>query len=340
MAKELTGQYMFNLIKTNFFKDVDVESVANMTEAELFDFTMQQADRLLDEKSDVNKDKGANAAAWFGDQFWLSDVDGRTMQARNPLFNPDEREKMSDDERALCAFYITLSGLCSDLYNHQEFDLMMIGINGEDNDMMVSNKALTKWLRTTPYVHIAMHIAFTMKLSATALMSDCGYQAAQDFLAELYWKHHGVIVAPEMKNISPREYIDFILGELEKIDKHIEDGLKMGLTTEEIFIYDSMYGFFTDRYEKTVVPFAKELNKYLCDQYDRQSWSMRLLNEPLNRQPKPMQRQIKTFVNDFISKVRKVRDDNFGKGWLEDDSLSMGYLIDHAQMKANGQFDD
>lgn len=340
MAKELTAKYMFDLIKKDFFEGVNVKAVAKMTEDEQQEFMLQQIDRLLDEKAEVNVGNGANAAGWLADQFWIAEDEERVMRADNPLFDPEEREKMSEDKRTLCAFYITLSGLCCDLYNHKEFDPMVLGITGHDSDFMVSNKAFVKWLESTPYVHIAMHIAYTMKKSATELMMQSGYQAAQDYLAQLYSNELGLITKPEMENVEPRDYIHFILTELKKIDKHIEEGFRKGLTTEEIFIYDAMNGGFVDHYEPSVIPFAKELNRYLCNHYDRQSWAMRLKNRPMNKQPLPMQRQMKMLVNGFIKKVCDVRDNNFGKGWMADDSLSMGYLTSHAQMKANGLFDE
>lgn len=340
MTKKLTAQYMFSLIKSDFFEDVNVEAVATMKEDEQQEFLLQQTDHLIDKSAVVNAGDSGNAAGRLGNLFWSAESDGRIMKADNPLFNPDEREKMTDDERALCAFYVTLSGICCDLYNHKEFDLMLLGITGNDNEMIVSNRTLVKWLEDTPYIHVAMHIAYTMKKSATDLMAECGYQTAQDYLSGLHLGDYGLIVEPEKNDVPPREYTHFILSELLKIDKHIEEGIKKGMATEDIFIYDAMNGGFKDHYEPSVVPFAKELNRYLCNQYDRQSWGMRLKNRPQDKQPLPMQRQMKMLVNSFIKKVREVRDNNFGKGWMDDDSQSMEYLIEHAQKKANGLFDE
>ena len=48
-------------------------------------------------------------------------------------------------------------------------------------------------------------------------------------------------------------------------------------------------------------------------------------------QPESVRRITSEVLGDFAAKVREVRSKYLAKGWVDDNSLSFGYLMDHAE---------
>lgn len=245
MEKEnSSAQDLFKLIKESVFRTVEVEKVAWMSEAEQQQFLLEQVNRLLLEAEKAKSPK-ENAALWLGNQFWtIIDEERCKKQDYNPFFDTDEREKMNDDEKMLCAFYITMSGLCYDLCHHLPFDALVLGIDATD-EFFVDNEPLVKWIKSTPYIYIATHIALTMKKQAKMLMVSSGYKMAEDYLASLKAK-------------SAKELIATIIDALQAIDSHLAEGTEKGLTLDQVFMHDEIYGSFAREFDESIVSAIKK----------------------------------------------------------------------------------
>lgn len=330
MARPRNAKELFDFIKKRAFADVDVAAVVNMTEAEQQEFMLEQTDRLL----------AADNVSWI-DIFWTrnSDFEREMRQPYAPFFNPKEREAMDDDEKMLCAFYITMSGFVFDIVNHMPLELNQLGIVAEADDMFVDNEPLVNWIETTKYESIAVHLAYTLYQTAINQMIECFYQPAQDYLAELICKEDCTLIQrPIMEDVPAPLYIKTIITALKAIDHHISEGLAMGLCPEEIFIHDDIYGHFVENFDKDIVEVAKRLNSYLNTEYKKYHWLGRIADTNIRQQPPHIKKQMNEFVDGFIDKVHEERKD-FGEGWLKDDSLAMGYLIAIAEHKAYGDVD-
>jgi hypothetical protein len=72
----------------------------------------------------------------------IKEKDGEwKVRIESPLFDPKQRELMDDDERVVCAFYVSTIGLCRALLNAEEFSPMTLGIDG-DEEFLVDNEPL------------------------------------------------------------------------------------------------------------------------------------------------------------------------------------------------------
>lgn len=245
MKKDIiTAQDLFTIIKKNCFPTVEVEKVSWMSEAEQEQFLLEQVNRLLQE-AEKTKSSQENKALWFGNLFWTIIDDERCKkQEYNAFFDTDEREKMNDDEKMLCAFYITMSGLCFDLCHHLSFDPLVLGTNASD-EFFIDNEPLVQWMKTTPYIYIATHIALTMKKQAKMLMISSGYKMAEDYLASLKAK-----TAKELTNV--------IINALQAIDTHLAEGTANGMTMDQVFMHDEIYGSFAHEFDDSIVSAIKK----------------------------------------------------------------------------------
>lgn len=210
----ISTEELFNVIKEGMFADVPVEQVADMTEKEQNDFTLQQVDRLI------------GLRIKFYDIFYTTE-EGRMQKDYNPCLDPKAREEMTEEQRSLCKFYLDVAGLCHDLWCLYEFDPIEIGVRTDDEEFFVSNEALVKWMKATPYYNIALRMALIMRKKATDLMEEVGYSEAERFLAKL-----------DAKNMNT------ILDGLQAVDDHLTEGLERGMSHEEIFRYDARKGGF------------------------------------------------------------------------------------------------
>lgn len=244
MKNNNTAQELFRIIKESVFRTIEIEKVTWMNEKEQEQFMLEQINRLLQEAESAKSGR-ENVALWFGNIFWTTFDDERSKkQEYNPFFDTDEREKMNEDERVLCAFYITMSGLCYDLCHHLTFDPLVLGIDASD-DFFIDNEPLVVWMKSTPYTYIAAHVALTMRKQAKELMVSCGYKMAEDYLTSLKAKN-------------TKELICIIIDALQAIDSHLAEGTEKGLSMEQIFMHDEIYGSFAREFDDSIVSAIKK----------------------------------------------------------------------------------
>ena len=149
MKKEITAEYMHQLMKDSLFKNVDLSRVPQMTGEELRSFTLEQTDAIWGLRA------YGDAMGWLVGQFIEDDGSERED---NPLY--EERGK-----NALTDWYLQLVELGADLYFHHSFDLDKLepGLAQHHKeyyeDFTIDNERLVEWLRKTPYRRVAAMVA-------------------------------------------------------------------------------------------------------------------------------------------------------------------------------------
>jgi hypothetical protein len=90
-----------------------------------------------------------------------------------------------------------------------------------------------------------------------------------------------------------------------------------------VILHDEMYGFVPRQFDKGVLEAAKTLFDYM----DKEVYGR------LKEANKDTTAEV---LGRFVDKVREVRSQHFGQGWLKDDSLEFGYLVAHAEACGRG----
>ena len=110
----------FAEIDRHLFPNTDVKQISEMNDDEQRAFMLQQVDKLLEQRHFEEME-------WCVNMLW-EEKDGEwKVRIESPLFDPKQRELMDDDERVVCAFYVSTIGLCRALINAEEFSPMTLG---------------------------------------------------------------------------------------------------------------------------------------------------------------------------------------------------------------------
>jgi len=336
MKQTMTASERLAKIENFFFKGQGLSRACKLSGEERKSYVFAQVERLL-----ATEHGSSPLAVWLSDQFWTADAGREMMYENDPLFSKEGKKSLTDKETARLELILEIGGLCHDIGLYQQFDLkMVLGIR---NKWRVSNKKLVEWLTTTEYQHMAMCVAYIMKKHAIDVYEDAYYFPAQDDLARLLSGRLGQIIeSPHASEIPPREYVQIILDELLRINRHWKRGRKLKLNPEEIIIHDEIYGLVPNHFSSGIVEAAKELYDYMAKEVKGS-----LIIEGYNienlfwsDQPESVKRIITDVLERFAAKVREVRDKYFAEGWLRDDSLSFNYLIAHAERCGHGHWNE
>ena len=331
MEQPRTASQELAYIERRLFKGAGLDKASRLEGEERRAYRLAQVERLLTEKHGSSP-----LAMYLSDMFWTAD-EGRVLYDENPspLLSLTEQQTLTDREMRLLRLILEIAGLCHDLSLHFTFDLdEAIGIKCKTflgySDFWVSNKQLVEWLNTTEYEQIAMHTAYIMKKHAIGVYEYGHYLPAQDELAELYSeKHKHRLGYPNSTEIPPRDYVSTILDSLLAIERHWQRGRKLKLRPDLVILHDEIYGVVPRQFDKDVLKAAQELYDYMDTELYGRFVTKDL--KPWDEQPESFKRFVSDQLGRFADKVREVRSKYLAKGWVEDDSLEFGYLMEHAQ---------
>lgn len=333
MKQDKTARELLAEIEKKYFKGAGLAKACKLEGEERRTFVLSQVEHLLAE------DYGSSPLAmWLSDEFWTADEGRMPIDEANPLLSLKEHQTLTDREMARLRLILEVAGLCHDVSLFFKFDLKeTFGIR--KNDFWVSNKQLVEWLTTTKYERIAMHTAYIMKRYAINTYADMGYQPAQDDLAELFSSEYRELVhRPYYTKIPPRAYINIIIDELLRIERHWQRGRRLKLRPDLVMLHDEIYGVMPRQFDKGVLQAAQALYDYMdkelqgrlvMEEYDDNATSW-------YEQPEIVKRTWSEVLGRFAEKVREVRSEYLGEGWVSDGSLEFSYLMAHAQRCGEG----
>lgn len=324
-------------IEDTFFEGAGLDNASLLKGEERRAYRLAQVDRLLS----MELQYAAMTMPLLSDMFWTAD-EGRVQSEENPspLLSLVVQQTLTDKEMARLRLILEIAGLYHDLSLHFTFDLDdAFGIKSKTflgySDFSVSNKRLVEWLTTTEYEYIAMHTAYIMKKQAIGVYEYGHYLPAQDELAELYSeKHKHPLGYPVTTEIPPRDYVDTILDALLAIERHWKRGMRLKLRPDLVILHDEIYGVVPRQFDKGVLKAAQELYDYM----DTELYGRFVTKDfkPWDEQPESFKQAVSEMLGRFADKVREVRSKYLAKGWVEDDSLEFGYLMEHAQRCGHG----
>ena len=335
MTQIKTAREMLAYIERRLFKGAGLAKASQLKGEERRAYRLAQVNRLLAEKNG-----SVPLAMYLSDWFWTAD-EGRVQYHKNPspLLSLVEQQKLTDKEMSRLRLIVEIAGLCHDLSLHFTFDLKeAFGIR---NKWWVSNKKLVEWLTTTEYEHIAMHTAYILRKRAINKYFEIHYQPAQDALAELFsMEHHDLVREPDNTKIPPRDYVKTILDEMLRIERHWQRGRRLKLEPELIILHDEIYGVVPYQFDKGVLQAAQ----VLYDHLDKEVYGRMVLEDynenatSWDEQPESVRRTFDEVMNGFVAKVKEVREQYLGEGWVADYSLEINYLAAHAERCAYGEW--
>lgn len=324
-------------IEDTFFEGAGLDNASLLKGEERRAYRLAQVDRLLS----MELQYAAMTMPLLSDMFWTAD-EGRVQSEENPspLLSLVVQQTLTDKEMARLRLILEIAGLYHDLSLHFTFDLDdAFGIKSKTfmgySDFSVSNKRLVEWLTTTEYEYIAMHTAYIMKKHAIGVYEYGHYLPAQDELAELYSeKHKHPLGYPVTTEIPPRDYVDTILDALLAIERHWKRGMRLKLRPDLVILHDEIYGVVPCQFNKGVLKAAQELYDYM----DTELYGRFVTKDfiPWDERPESFKQFVSDQLSRFADKVREVRSKYLAKGWVEDDSLEFGYLMEHAQRCGHG----
>ena len=315
----------FAEIDSHLFPNVNVRQISEMNDNEQRGFMLQQIDDLLsnDQYEEIE---------WCINMLWEQKDYEWKVRIEAPLFDPEQRELMDDEERVLCAFYVSAITLCRGLLYSEEFSPMTLGIDTDD-EYLVDNEPLTDFVLNTPYKYIAKHIAYTMYRKGIENMTLAYYGPAQNYLANLYSDaHKAQIATPISTNIPCDDYIKTIINALKTVEAHLAEGFEMGLNEDELFLHDELFGKFMTSFDKKVVDVAKQLNEYM----NKQMPDLSAIYNPeatWKEQSEEYRNQASKEIDNFCALAIAIANATIGEDWLTEDSMALNYLEDHATRK-------
>lgn len=318
----MTTNEQFNSLKERVFPQVDVGRVVNMSDEEQRDFQLEQVERLLSEHQ-------YETVEWLVREFWLEDQDW-AMNPKNPLHDPQLRDLMDDDERILCAFYVSISDFCRSLLFYEPFDPYTIGVMG-DGEFLVDNKPLVDFVLHSKYENIDAFIAHAMRKAVLGMMADNGYQPAYDYLENIQDGKGVAVTDPVHSDMPLRDYVRIVVEALQTVEHHLEEGSAKGMSIEEIFLHDEIHGRFKRHFEPAVVTIARQMGDYM------ERHLLGLHHQCPNE--KVWKSRKREAWDNFMDEISTIRSQNFGNGWLADGSKSLAYLKSHAERLMEEQLD-
>lgn len=247
-------------------------------------------------------------------------------------------QKLINEIKAYCLEkeFDTKDQLKEALLGIRPFDLGLLGLEG---DYDVSNKQFVDFLMTSPYESICISAANILRKKEVGRLRSIHYQAAQDYLAQLWCdSQKSPIRVPSSNTLPRRDYCETIINGIQTIANHIDEGIKLGLSMEEILLHDEICGILRKSYDETVVSAAKRLCMVMDESKDFQVEDYNDCLEFDDQSPTFLL-SYENAMNHFMSEVTHIRDTEFGKGWLEDNSLEMLYISAHAQRRLTEKYE-
>lgn len=327
-----TIEQMFRNIKEEIFLNDEVERIPQMTPEERNGFLLKHVDRLLSVENTLLPDGRRTdiVAAWFSDMFWTADEGRVPMSSNNPMLDKKVLNSLNDNDLKLCRFYLDAAGLCHDLFNHQAFDLSLLGITG--NPSLPLNPELLAWLQQTPYLEIARHAVYTLQKELDKHLRRIHHFLANDFICfGLDEGFSGGYIQPYDSEIPAQDYIQTLLKCVEPVVMHLADGEKMGLETDVIIMHDNLQRDMKVGFNPSLVEMAQQLKEALDNLYNLFDWSKRKKATLPEKQPAMIRRQVTAVQDAFYDEILRIAD-----GMLNEDSLQLSYLLDFAEYKCYG----
>lgn len=327
-----TLEQMFGNIKEQVFRNDDVERVPQMTPDERREFMLKHVDRLLSVENTILPDGRRTdiVAAWFSDMFWTADEGRVPMSSNNPMLDKKVLKSLNDNDLKLCQFYLDAAGLCHDLFNHQAFDLTLLGVDG--NSSLPLNPEFLAWLQQTPYQEIARHAVYTLQKELDKYLRRIHHFQAIDFICfGLDEGFNGDYIQPYDSEIPAQDYIQTLLKCVEPVVLHLADGDKMGLETDVIIMHDILQGDMKAGFNLKLMDMARQLKEALDNLYNQFDWSKRKKTGLPEKQPAMIRRQVTAVQEAFYDEILGIAN-----GMLNEDSLQLSYLLDFAEYKCYG----
>lgn len=200
--------------------------------------------------------------------------------------------------------------VCEPHWEDEDFDEKIYAMYGPQ--FSLENKELRKWLESTPLADLA---AWTVKIVHRIELKKIVnyYDAAQDFYAEEWYKWKDY----ENCEIKGREYVDYVIDQVDEVAAHIADGKAKGLTMDELVLHDAMWGLLPKDIDEELAGIARETlaeaieslpsRPYIWSEAGKQSYVPAMLKMAAQRLEE------------------HGYDINYGKGY----SIEQGYLQDY-----------
>lgn len=323
MTQKTTAGERLAQIETRYFNDIAWDEVRKLNHVEFVEFLLSNVERLLKETTDGHTSQSQSLVAeYFADDTLIE-------QANLPLeSHSDGPIKLTPDQyRQLVIKFIACT--CRQMNDHTLSD----GRGGIafEGPFRASHKAFANWLCKMPYEHVAMHVAYIMKKTENRRYSDMFYQPAQDATADIFSAENCQLIGePEKSKMSPRDYVECILDELLRIERHWERGRRLKLDPEVVILHDCIFGCVPRCFDKKVLEAAKVLHDYM-DKEVRGRLRTKEKYVLISEIPESLRRKFNDLMAKVRQKVREVRDQYLGKGWLGDFSLASGYVLAQAE---------
>lgn len=307
----VTAREVLARIEKRYFRGARLREACLKEGAERREYVLAQVERLLNAKQGDEL-----MAVHLSDEFWTADEGRHPMHSDMPLLTEVGLRSLTKEERLRASLIKDVAGLCHDLALHFEFDLR--GYLGVRNDWRIRNKRLVEWLTDTEHGQIAVHTSYVMKKHAIDMYEDMHYLPAQDALAMLFSKElRQRLGRPTGVQRQPKVYVEAITSELLRIERHWQRGKRLGLEPEVVILHDEIWGVVPRQFSSGVLRAAQEL----FDWMDAELKGKGATDENMER---------------FTDKVREIRIEHLGEGWIKDYSLEFNYLLSHAELCASG----
>lgn len=242
MKKEITAEYMHQLLKEEVFRDIDLSKVGSMSDEERRQLTISVTDQMLSQRA------YGETVGWYISQFL--DVNEEPRKD-NPLYQ---------EKSAVVDWYVELAVFCNALYTHVPIDLNSIepGMaqypDEPEQDYTIDNQRLVGWLRETPFRRVAMLVARIM-LDREFERVVGVFDAVQDYYAE----HCTTNTINTQDAAKCEAFIHSVLDSIKTVCQHQQQGRELGLNDEELRIVDALWGWMPHPYEPPYVDAAREI---------------------------------------------------------------------------------
>jgi hypothetical protein len=310
-------------IETRYLKDIAWDELKPQSVEEHTTFLLSQVERLLSEPTD----EPISVAQSFVDEYF---ADGELYRLAMLPLKSHTGDKIALTWDQFHQYTVcVIACICKDLLDRGFYDSK--GLFGVKGAFDISNKDLLDWLYTTPYEHIAFHVASTLKAYERKAYSMRGYLPALDETAAISSEEHDEpICCQESTKMSPRAHTKAILEKLVSIDRHWERGRQLKLNVEVLMLHDSILGCIPPRFDKKVVEAALALHDYMdnevCDCLHPKEGSA-----PLADMPESFRVEYNDVMGKVTRKTREVCNQHLGEGWLEDHPKAFEYVMAYAE---------
>ncbi len=246
MKKELTAEYMHDMLKRSVFSDIDPQQVAAIPKDQRNKVTLAQIDKILGIQS------YGSMLEWYISQFIDSE---KHPKLKNPLYN--------EPNNPLLDWYLEVCFLGHSLYQEEPFDLAALdpALATEHKAnykkaFVIDNTALVNWLRETPYHRVAAMVAtIMMKLELKRVFGK--NDAIQDYYAE----QCNTADFDIQNEDEACQVVETVLNGLTEIRQHETAGRQLGLDNEQRRVVDLLWSWVPHDYPEPYIKAAKEIIK-------------------------------------------------------------------------------